>query len=111
MSTHVNRVHAGKAMKKDIKSGALLCDYCEETFQSSRSRSMHVRNKHAAIQLARLAGESSLKSPTDSQPRHWDGKTVQEFIRAMFVVGTGLNVEIARQMKSKKTTYNVKGFN
>ena len=27
MSTHVNRVHTGKAMKKDIKSGAFLCDY------------------------------------------------------------------------------------
>ena len=27
VSTHVNRVHTGKAMKKDIKSGAFPCDY------------------------------------------------------------------------------------
>ncbi len=26
-STHVNRVHTGKVMKKDIKRGAFLCDY------------------------------------------------------------------------------------
>ena len=110
MSTHVNRVHAGKAMKKDTKSGAFPCDYCEATFQSSRSRSMHVRNQHAAAQLARLAEESSVKTSVDSQPRHWDSETVQQFVRAMFVVGTGSNVEIARHMKSKKTAHNVKGF-
>ena len=110
VSTHVNCVHVGKAMKKDIKSGAFPCDYCEETFQSSRSRSMHVRNKHGAAQSAHLAGESSLKTSVDSQPRHWDGEMVQEFVRAMFVVGTGSNVEIARQIKSKKTAHNVKGF-
>ena len=110
VSTHVNRMHTGKAMKKDPKEGAFPCDYCEETFASSRSRSMHVRNKHAAAQSARLAGESSQKSSADSQPRHWDGETVQRFIRAMFVVGTGSNVEIAKEMKSKKTAHNVKGF-
>ena len=27
VSTHVNRVHTSKAMKKDIKSGAFPCDY------------------------------------------------------------------------------------
>ena len=27
VGTHVNRVHTGKAMKKDIKSGAFSCDY------------------------------------------------------------------------------------
>ena len=29
---------------------------------------------------------------------------------ALFVVGTGSNVEIAREMKSKKTAHNVKGY-
>ena len=110
MSAHVNRVHAGKAMKKDTNKGAFLCDYCEETFQSSRSRSMHVRNQHAAAQSARLAEESSLKTLADSQPRHWDEETVRQFVRALFVVGTGSNVEIAREMKSKKTAHNVKGY-
>ena len=33
-----------------------------------------------------------------------------EFIRAIFVVGTGSNVEIANQMKTKKTAQNVKGY-
>ena len=55
VSAHVNRVHANKAMKKDTNKGAFPCDYCEETFQSSRSRSMHVRNQQAAAQSARLA--------------------------------------------------------
>lgn len=100
----MNRVHAGKAIKKDDKCGAFLCDYCEETFQLSRSRSQHVRNKHAATQSARLAEESSQKTSADSQPRHWDDKTVRKFIRALFVVGT------AREMKSVKTTHNVKGY-
>ena len=110
MSAHVNRVHAGKAMKKDTNKGAFPCNYCEETFQSSRSRSMHVRNQHAAAQSARLAEESSLKTSADSQPRHWDEETVRQFVRALFVVGTGSNVEIAREMKSKKTAHNVKGY-
>ena len=110
VSAHVNRVHAGKAMKKDTNKGAFPCDYCEETFQSSRSRSMHARNQHAAAQSARLAEESSLKTSADSQPRHWDDETVRQFVRALFVVGTGSNVEIAREIKSKKTAHNVKGY-
>ena len=71
---------------------------------------MHVRNQHAAAQLARLAEESSLKMSADSQPRHWDDETMRQFVRALFVVGTGSNVEIAREMKSKKTAHNVKGY-
>ena len=110
VSAHVNRVHVGKAIKKDMKSGAFLCHYCEETFQSFRGRSQHVRNQHAAAQSAHLAGESSLKTSVDSQPRHLDEETVEKFIRALFVVGTGSNVEIAREMKSKKTAHNVKGY-
>ena len=110
VSAHVNRVHAGKAMKKDTNKGAFQSDHCEETFQSSRSRSMHVRNQHAAAQSARLAEESSLKKSADSQPRHWDDETVRQFVRALFVVGTGSNVEIAREMKNKKNAHNVKGY-
>ena len=70
VSAHVNRVDVGKVIKKDTKSGAFPCDYCEETFQSSRGRSQHARNQHAAAQSARLAGESSLKTSMDSQPQH-----------------------------------------
>ena len=110
VSAHVNRVHAGKAMKKDTNKGAFPCDYYEETFQSSRSRSMHVRNQHAAAESARLAEESSLKTSVDSQPRHWDEETMRQFVRALFVVRTGSKVEIAREMKSKKTAHNVKGY-
>ena len=110
VSAHVNRVHVGKAIRKDVKKGAFPCEYCEETFQSSRSRSMHVRNQHAAAQSARLAEESSLKTSVDSQPRHWDEETVRKFVRALFNVGIGSNVEIAREMKNKKTAHNVKGY-
>ena len=35
---------------------------------------------------------------------------MEKFIRALFVVGTGSNVEIAREMRSKKSAHNVKGF-
>ena len=35
---------------------------------------------------------------------------MEKFIRALFVVGTGSNVKIAREMRSKKTAYNVKGY-
>ena len=110
VSALVKRVHAGKAMKKFTNKGAFPCDYCKETFQSSRSRSMHVRNQHAATQSARLAEESSLKTSADSQPRHWDDEMVRQFVRALFAVGTGSNVEIAREMKSKNTAHNVKGY-
>ena len=106
----MNCVHVGKAIKKDTKSGAFPCDYCEETFQSSRGRSQHARNQHAAAQSAHLAGESSLKTSVDPQPWHWDEETVEKFIRALFVVGTSSNVEIATEMRSKKTAYNVKGY-
>ena len=61
-------------------------------------------------QSACLAGESSLKRSVNSQPRHWDEETVEKFIRALFVVGTGSNVKIAREMRSKKTAHNVKGY-
>ncbi len=70
---------------------------------------MCIRNKHVAVHSARLVEESSLKTSVDSQPWHWDGETEQEFIRAMFIVGTDSNVEIARQLKSKKTAHNTKG--
>ena len=51
-----------------------------------------------------------MKTPADSQPQHWDEVTVRKFVRAFFVVGTGSNAEIAREMKSKKTAHNVKGY-
>ena len=35
---------------------------------------------------------------------------MRQFVRALFVVGTGSNVEIAREIKSKKTAHNVKGY-
>jgi len=35
---------------------------------------------------------------------------VEKFIRALFVVGTHSNVEITREMKTKKTGHNVKGY-
>ena len=82
VSTHVNRVHTSKVMKKDIKSGAFPCDYWEETFQSSRSRSMHVRNKHVAVQWRRRA---QWRRPWT---HNWDGQMEQEFLRAMFIVET-----------------------
>ena len=115
VSTHVTRVHVGRATtttttKKDPKGGAFPCEFCAETFESSRSRSQHVRNQHAAAQSARLAEVSSKRTSTDSQPRHWDKGTVEKFIRALFVVGTGSNVEIANQMKTKKTAQNVKAY-
>jgi len=69
-----------------------------------------VRNKHAAAQSVKLAEEASMRSPADSQPRHWDKDTVEKFIRALFVVGTHSNVEITREMKTKKTGHNVKGY-
>ena len=103
VSAHVNRIHVGKVIKKDTRSGTFLCDYCEETFQSSRGRSQNIRNQHAAAQSARLAGESSLKTSVDSQPRHWDKEMVEKFIRVLFVVRTGSNVEIAREMRTKKS--------
>ena len=115
VSAHVTRVHVGRATtttttKKDPKGGAFPCEFCKETFESSRSRSQHVRNQHAAAQSARLAEVSSKRTSTDSQPRHWDKGTVEKFIRALFVVGTGSNVEIANQMKTKKTAQNVKAY-
>ena len=115
VSAHVTRVHVGRAMtttttKKDPKGGAFPCEFCKETFESSRSRSQHVRNQHATAQSARLAEVSSKRTSTDSQPRHWDKGTVEKFIRALFVVGTGSNVEIANQMKTKKTAQNVKAY-
>ena len=110
VSAHVNRVHVGKAIKKDMKSGAFPGHDCKETFQSSRGRSQHLRNQHAAAQSAHLAGESSLKTSMDTQPQHLDEETVEKFIMALFVVGTGSNVEIAREMKSKKTAHNMKGY-
>lgn len=33
VSAHVTRMHAGKLVKKDTKTGTLKCEYCEETFQ------------------------------------------------------------------------------
>ena len=71
---------------------------------------MRIRNKHVAVQSARLVEEISLKTSVDSQPWHWDGETEQDFVMAMFIVGTDSNVEIARQLKSKKTAHNVKGL-
>ena len=94
-------MHVGKAIKKDMMSGAFPCDYCE-MFQSSRSKSQHIRNQHATAQSARLAGESSLKTSVDSQLQHWDEETVVKFIRVLFVAGTSSNVDIAKEMKSKK---------
>ena len=111
----MTRVHVGKTTtttttKRDPKGGAFPCEFCKETFESSRSRSQHVRNQHAAVQSARLAEVSSKRTSTDSQPRHWDKGTVEKFIRALYVVGTGSNVEIANQMKTKKTAQNVKAY-
>ena len=44
------------------------------------------------------------------EPWHWEEETVEKFISALFVVGTSSNVEIAREMRSKKTAHNVKGY-
>ena len=57
-----------------------------------------------------LAEISSQGTAEDALPRHWGWETVERFIKTIFVVETTSNVEIPRQMKSKKTAHNVKGF-
>ena len=59
---------------------------------------------------ARLVEVSSRRTVTDSQPRHWDEATVEKFVRAIFVVGMGSNVEIANHMKMMKMAHNIKGY-
>ena len=69
VSAHVNRVHVDKTTTtKDPKGGAFPCEFCAETFESSRSRSQHVRNQHTATQSAHLAEVSSQRTVIDPQP-------------------------------------------
>ena len=106
---HVSHVHTGESREMEPRTGSHPCEYYSESFELMRSLSQHVCNKHAAAKSARLAGEGE-KNPVNSQPRHWDEGTVEKFIKALFTVGTGSNVEIARHMGMVKMAQNVKGF-
>jgi len=63
----------------ELNNGTFMCQYRKETISSSKSLSQHVRNKHAAGQLAKLAEEALIRSQADSQPQHWDRDTVEKF--------------------------------
>jgi len=69
---HVTNRYVGmeKEPETEPNNGMFVCQYCKETFSSSRSLPQHVRNKHTATQLAKLAEEASTRSQADSQPQH-----------------------------------------
>lgn len=94
VANHYAAKHAGA--QQVTREGNHACQYCDEGFASARGLAQHIRGQHRAQRSSDLAKEAEARGT-----RYWTEAEQEQFVRALFEVGTVSNIEIAKRVLSR----------